>query len=735
MTRLEIIKARITAVYYNGMKVVTEDSRVGFIRRWDIDWRDPYIDIFTLYEIDTMVDAAVLGTHVDRNHELILSIKHVKHDPWIELEAQFSEAQTNKQSLVRSGTVREILTDRVYIGLEDLNVAVLYRSDLRDYKNYNEMSLIEIFAIGDQVKGVVRHLDNENRLAEFSISFFINMTFQRRSNATMQLKFKDVFGDKFEQLLRKIEPDKARADDEFYEGILTQDRAQSVFFIENDRGKAEELLRTMKAVGISKIYPQSPPFAFSEETKEQYEAELFANLSQYSCIFIDKHLGAQNGTTYAKKIMAVNQDHPIIFITAEHPHIAIEKLKKENIYDKVYLIIRPFKIADIMDALNWAQKQPVERRLIIKERQMVHAFASANEESISEKTGIENLLLHYCGGGARKAFILEMDPITMEMDLLMSSEVGNGLDWNEYKSTLRHTPLFDIIKNSKAEYFDVIPETRKKHFPADIRSTKSMFGIPVEVFGCVNYGVFVVDLMNAMSKEIYLDLLSNGQTFANLLERFLFRKEMLMAIGFKETGILYSSLRHDLLELISGLRFDILKEWDDRKARLMQHGSEGDKERTEFRNGLKSVMELNKKIEDLFTFYIMLDKKDEKQELFDVAAVISETLSFIKSREDASGINFIFNNPLNEKFNIYASKVRIRQILVNIILNAYQQINQCEMPIREVTVEIYQGEGVLPIKIRIRDTGPGIHRKDFKRIFSPLFTTKKKRHGIRTKYM
>jgi signal transduction histidine kinase len=77
----------------------------------------------------------------------------------------------------------------------------------------------------------------------------------------------------------------------------------------------------------------------------------------------------------------------------------------------------------------------------------------------------------------------------------------------------------------------------------------------------------------------------------------------------------------------------------------------------------------------------------------------------------------------------------LRQVLFNLVLNAVQQIALFEIrePNRgEIVVELAQEdrEDGLWASIRVHDTGPGIHRADFDRVFDLGYTTKKGGFGM-----
>ena len=80
---------------------------------------------------------------------------------------------------------------------------------------------------------------------------------------------------------------------------------------------------------------------------------------------------------------------------------------------------------------------------------------------------------------------------------------------------------------------------------------------------------------------------------------------------------------------------------------------------------------------------------------------------------------------------IKIGRIDMQQVFLNVILNAIQQIDWFIRDQGQIEVNTgYEPEEKLPIKIRIKDTAIGIHKKDFERIFKPLFTTRRGGHGM-----
>ncbi len=89
-------------------------------------------------------------------------------------------------------------------------------------------------------------------------------------------------------------------------------------------------------------------------------------------------------------------------------------------------------------------------------------------------------------------------------------------------------------------------------------------------------------------------------------------------------------------------------------------------------------------------------------------------------------IKFIRKYDFNEP--IVIDKMKVSQLLVNIIKNARESIIESNLPQKEITIATSKNENFLVISIS--DTGLGIDKKNLTSMFAYGFTTKKEGHGF-----
>ncbi|MCP4460808.1 MAG: hypothetical protein GY816_22715 [Cytophagales bacterium] len=125
-----------------------------------------------------------------------------------------------------------------------------------------------------------------------------------------------------------------------------------------------------------------------------------------------------------------------------------------------------------------------------------------------------------------------------------------------------------------------------------------------------------------------------------------------------------------------------------------------------------------------------MSEREETYEI-DLEALLTRMIDFAQFTATSRKISICKN--FNGKLPLLRSGlVNIKQVFLNVILNAIQQIDKFIRLTGDIEVSTtLEHDGSLPvIKVRIKDTGIGIHHKDFERIFKPLYTTRKGGHGM-----
>ncbi len=92
---------------------------------------------------------------------------------------------------------------------------------------------------------------------------------------------------------------------------------------------------------------------------------------------------------------------------------------------------------------------------------------------------------------------------------------------------------------------------------------------------------------------------------------------------------------------------------------------------------------------------------------------------------------------------IFADPVQIRQVAMNLIINAAEAVEECDghvelsVGIERLSIsqlaDLHLGDGASPgtyAYLEVRDNGPGMDETSVRRMFTPFYTTKPTRHGL-----
>jgi len=139
---------------------------------------------------------------------------------------------------------------------------------------------------------------------------------------------------------------------------------------------------------------------------------------------------------------------------------------------------------------------------------------------------------------------------------------------------------------------------------------------------------------------------------------------------------------------------------------------------------LQQVQRLDKTVNDLLFF-----GKPSVPELacIDISYVIEKTLKFASQHRGVMHIErqleFAPNLP-----TVYADGKQMQQVFLNLILNAFQAMNEGGTLTISTSLTTRQGRDY--VRIDVADTGPGIPPQIQEKIFTPFFTTKAQGTGL-----
>jgi signal transduction histidine kinase len=178
---------------------------------------------------------------------------------------------------------------------------------------------------------------------------------------------------------------------------------------------------------------------------------------------------------------------------------------------------------------------------------------------------------------------------------------------------------------------------------------------------------------------------------------------------FAEFGRLNSSLLHDLASPLMAVSMNLYE---------LEGSSSRDKLIKQIRSGIEAMEAyVNTAREDLTQ-----DKR--KIEQVNVKQLVMETIELYGAKIEINSCKVIVE--IEHSMTFVCDKVRMEQLLGNIISNALDAMITCDTKVLTVFSSLRKGA----LEVRISDTGKGIKQSELKNIFKPFVTSKEESKGV-----
>jgi len=196
--------------------------------------------------------------------------------------------------------------------------------------------------------------------------------------------------------------------------------------------------------------------------------------------------------------------------------------------------------------------------------------------------------------------------------------------------------------------------------------------------------------------------------------RKMFRADRLATIGQIAAGAAHE-IRNPLTTIRSSMQYLQSKETDTEKLEVYD-GLMGEVDRID---GI---------IRDLLSFSKPVTPQKEPVELY---GLIQQVINLAASYARHDCVDIRFNPPEGEKAVLQADPGQLKQVFVNIVLNAVQAMQGGgTLAIEAEKIYHEPSPGRKQWAIRFSDTGPGIPEEELDQIFDPFFTTKNEGTGL-----
>src|SRR5262249_11109614 len=135
----------------------------------------------------------------------------------------------------------------------------------------------------------------------------------------------------------------------------------------------------------------------------------------------------------------------------------------------------------------------------------------------------------------------------------------------------------------------------------------------------------------------------------------------------------------------------------------------------------RAVNEGNRAIDVIGRIRALIKKAPPRKDAFDINEAIREVVGL--TRGEVVKNNVSVQTQLTEGLpRIQGDKVQLQQVILNLILNALEAMSSVREGSRELLITT--GKDVEGVLVTVRDSGPGVSRESFDRLFEAFYTTK-----------
>jgi signal transduction histidine kinase len=275
----------------------------------------------------------------------------------------------------------------------------------------------------------------------------------------------------------------------------------------------------------------------------------------------------------------------------------------------------------------------------------------------------------------------------------------------------------------------VIPPSKKYARLLDVLPFEGFLGVPLSPVGASRYGLILLRKRGGFGRPARQEAQCAAYLIGAILSQRRLSQSLLVWQAQSLVGRLVSSVVHEVNNKLGAIQFLI----EDVQGGLRELSRWPEKARDvtfmrDLEGAAEAIARAQGEAHGLRDQYLNLTASDDPQYI-DLAALASSIVHVL--RVEAQKYNVTIDvRPAPDLPPLLARPSRVRQILMNLILNAIQHIAGLRHHGRLAIELEYDPRASLPLQVRFTDDGPGVHRQLWDRIFEFGFTTKKEGAGL-----
>ncbi|MEW5830924.1 MAG: ATP-binding protein [Chloroflexota bacterium] len=694
----QTVQIKVTKHLPLGLFVELENGRHGIVRfretSWDAEkvrnWRDHF-------PVGWRGEATPIAARKGQFREF--SLRMAVRDPWEDFAEEASKDE------IFDGIVAGVVSFGVFIEIDEGITGLLHKSQL---PGSVKASPLDLFWPGDHVRVRVKAIENEERKISLAL-------------APAQAPNPDN-----QDTTVQIRPTSRLEGDGILEAFTDSNGSKNhILLVEDEPSQAEAVRNWLQRIGQSVDVAET-----AEKALDHLEG------SQPDLALIDVCLPGIQGNELARVIFEKWPQVRVIVTTdwAKADAMMEEIDALQNLGAE--LLIKPIMPADLIWVLRRGLSQEAEAPVELSEVKPVARIIS-DAPTFKPTSSVRELLsrcrkyLEFDG-----AILFALDP--NHRTVAIADQSGEIYCDKTATASLVFSPVRDVAESKKAVIAGAISESERNKFKYLLEFCPELtacLAVPIQANLQLEYALFLVHKRHKQitpEQKVYAD--GTALALGALLEQEFFDEKSSHIQRTTLIGHISRSLVHEINNLIGPLSAYVGNLVANLKKIELDPAPMVAKEMIN-RLLVKEVNEIQTNVNRISNSSRMFNHivAQRKNEVLRVDEIISETIGLLRDLSDRAKVKMFFTQP--EKLDVIRNQgAVIEQVLLNVMLNAIQQIEEFRQKTGgwiHIRTETLVGTSHKSIfRVSIEDNGPGIHANLWEKIFEAGYTTRADGSGI-----
>jgi len=675
------VEATVESVQPYGVFVRLDDKTRAYIRRRELDL-DRDVEPAHVVRLGEKITAKVIaletGKHIELSRRVILP------NPWRDFARRFREGD------VVRGTVRALHSKGVFVRVEAGISGFVPLDELATWQVFEPEALLWV---GDEVEAIILYLDM--RAERLSLS--IKARLEQRAQAPQIIE---------RPAEQKAEPATIApsVSEEELPPLTAEEREQlgPVIVIDDDDAVRNGLVEWLQQRGYR---------ACAAQTREEVLTQI--RLGERGVLLVDIHLDDKDGLELIRSLHL--NGNGVLVCVMSSPEWLLERSED----------IRSAKVSQIFEKpLNENDIDQLLRRLARGDTIQPAWKILSHQKEEKPESQVLNLALRDVAptrrlqaalekviemARAEKGVVFVKDPTSQTISI--AAEAGELPIRQEALYSLKESPVKDVIVEEEPVLEGHATTNNRFRKKLDVVAFESCIGAPIGTMGEVRHALFVFhrkpDAFTRVRPQ-YIEL--DTVWLRSILEEQMVNERLRAISPLLLSGELAVGLAHEVYNKVGGLDLQLTNLLSPTHPPL------------DLRIPLSDMRTSVTDLKTLAGSFQQMMQAKETPTTFNVGDVVWRTEMLIRPlvRKGRVKIDLHLADNLPQ---VTGNRNALQQVFLNIMLNAVQFMSFKHDKHRLLKISAsYQPDHKRPLQIRFADTGPGIHKQLWEKIFELGFS-------------